>query len=139
MEQRAQRPNLFGLCRVVTEEDEVNLFGLCRAPRNECRITKPLLTSIRHLQSDKWSVTAFLMTYSYNVKNCHILPQERLFLHREDIFTLRTIRKEARLSLPKIPYDPQKGREFQPCKLRAKLQTYFEKQDNSNNNNVLTT
>ena len=100
---------MFGLCRVVTEEDEVNLFGLCRTPRNEGRITKPLLTSIRHLQSDKWSVTAFLMTYSYNVKNCHILPQERLFLHREDIFTLRTIRKEARLSLPKIPYDPQKG------------------------------
>ena len=93
MEQREQRANLFGLCRVVTEEDEVNLFGLCRAPRNEGRITKPLLTSIRHLQSDKWSVTAFLMTYSYNVKNCHILPQERLFLHREDIFTLRTIRK----------------------------------------------
>ena len=33
MEQRAQRPNLFGLCRVATEEeeDEVNLFVLCRA------------------------------------------------------------------------------------------------------------
>ena len=25
MEQREQKPNLFGLCRVVTEEDEVKL------------------------------------------------------------------------------------------------------------------
>ena len=41
--------------------------------------------------------------------------------------------------LAENPVCPSKGREFQPCKLRAKLQTYFEKQDNSNNNNVLTT
>ena len=28
MEQREQKPNLFGLCRVVTEEDEVNCAGM---------------------------------------------------------------------------------------------------------------
>ena len=28
MEQREQKPNLFGLCRVVTEEDEVNYAGM---------------------------------------------------------------------------------------------------------------
>ncbi len=29
MEQREQKPNLFGLCRVVTEEDEVKLENVC--------------------------------------------------------------------------------------------------------------
>ena len=30
MEQREQKPNLFGLCRVVTEEDKVNLNYIMR-------------------------------------------------------------------------------------------------------------
>ena len=30
MEQREQKPNLFGLCRVVTEEEKVNLHYVMR-------------------------------------------------------------------------------------------------------------
>ena len=36
MEQREQKPNLFGLCRVVTEEDEVKLFSAMPWRENVC-------------------------------------------------------------------------------------------------------
>ena len=36
MEQREQKPNLFGFCRVVTEEDEVKLFSAMPWRENVC-------------------------------------------------------------------------------------------------------
>ena len=48
MEQPAQRPNLFGLSRVATEEDEVILFGLCRA--SETKAAMSTLNAEKFLQ-----------------------------------------------------------------------------------------
>ena len=39
MEQREQKPNLFGLCRVVTEEDEVKLARAMPWRQNVCIYT----------------------------------------------------------------------------------------------------
>ena len=48
MEQREQKTNLFGLCRVVTEEDEVSTLGMFTAARCALKGQKCQNTSVSY-------------------------------------------------------------------------------------------